>query len=417
MKYLIWVVRFWYAGWMIPAGLEHFYHIYPQPGLNTTIPLQHEMLYALLDSHLFDIVKAVELITGISVLFGLFTPLILLVCMPVAFCVFWWDSPLANWNSSSMIAGSRVLASNVLLMFAFVRYYQSMFTLRAKPQGFSASGAAQAAGSPAMKQAVLAGRVVFGAWMLANGVNHFFFSLWPTPIGHTPLAIELMGALVHVHLLDVAMLIQLITGAFILADVIVPAALCAVMPISTCALYWSVLDHQPLSLLLGLAAFALNGLLMLAYLEYYKGALQRVALTLGEAGRSMIWDTLFVDSKGRTSRGQFTAALIPLALVVWFYAKDGPNQYAPWDLLVLLFPAVVLHARRLHDMGHSGWLLLVPAILTVAAMAIWARLINLDAQLNFAVPLAAVVVFAGFAVWGCFAKGQTEPNSFGAVAA
>jgi hypothetical protein len=29
------------------------------------------------------------------------------------------------------------------------------------------------------------------------------------------------------------------------------------------------------------------------------------------------------------------------------------------------------------------------------------------------VPLAAVVVFAGFAIWGCVAKGQTEANGFG----
>jgi uncharacterized membrane protein YhaH (DUF805 family) len=397
MKYAIWVVRFWYAGWMIPAGLEHFIHIYAQPGANTTIPLQHEMLYALLDSHLFDLVKAVELITGISVLFGLFTPVILLACMPVAFCVFWWDSPLARWNSSSVIAGARVLASNVLLSLAFIRCYQSMFVLRA----------------PATKQILVACRVVFGAWMLINGINHFFLPLWPTPTGHGPLAIELMGAFVHTHLMDVAMLIELITGALILTGCIVPAALCVVMPVSTCALYWSVLDHQPLSVLLALAAFALNGLLMLTYLEYYKGALQRVALTLGETGRSMIWDSLFVDSKGRTPRGQFTAALIPLAFVVWFYAHAGPNPYAPWNLLVLLYPAVVLHARRLHDMGHSGWLLLAPALLTVAAMAIWAGLINLDAQLNFAVPLAAVVVFAGFAVWGCIANGQTEANGFG----
>ena len=27
MKYAIWFVRFWYAGWMIPAGIEHFYHM------------------------------------------------------------------------------------------------------------------------------------------------------------------------------------------------------------------------------------------------------------------------------------------------------------------------------------------------------------------------------------------------------
>lgn len=399
MKYATWLVRFWYAGWMIPAGLEHFYHIYAQPGADTQIPLQHEMLYALLDSHLFDAVKAVELITGVSVLFGLFTPTLLLVCMPVAFCVFWWDAPLAHWNSGSMIAGARVLASNVLLSLAFIRCYQSMFVLRARPQG--------------APQIVLACRVVFGAWMLANGINHFLLPLWSLPSGHEPLSVELMGAFVHTGLLDVAMLIQLIAGALILAGVIVPAALCVVMPTSVVALYWAILDHGPASLLLALAAFALNGVLMLAYLEYYGGALQRRALTIGETGRSMVWDTLFVDWKGRTARGQFTAALIPLAIVVWFYAKGGPNPYAPWDLLVLLYPAIVLHARRFHDMGHTAWLLLVPAALTVAAMALWAHRLTLDGQLGFAVPVAALVVWVAFAACGCMAHGQSEANSFG----
>jgi uncharacterized membrane protein YhaH (DUF805 family)/uncharacterized membrane protein YphA (DoxX/SURF4 family) len=402
VKYAIWAVRFWYAGWMIPAGLEHFYHIYPQPGYDTTNPLAHEMLFALLHSHLFDIVKAVELITGISVLLGFFTPLMLLVCMPVAFCVFWWDAPLSVWNMSSVIAGGRVLAFNILLSVAFIASYRSMFAVRSKP-----------AGAAAVQQLALASRLIFGAWMLVNGLNHFFFSFWSTPGGHEPLAVELMGALAHSHLLDVAMLIELVTGALILTGFFVPAALCVVMPVSTCALYWSILDRQPSSMLFGLAAFALNGFLMLTCLGYYKGALQRTALTLGESGRSMIWDTLFVRPKGRTARGQFAAALIPLAFVVWCYAGSGPNIYAPWDLLVLVYPAVVLHARRLHDMGRSAWLLLVPTVLTIAAMGIWARRISLGTQLDSAVPLAALVVLIGFALWGCVGKGQTEANSFG----
>jgi uncharacterized membrane protein YhaH (DUF805 family)/uncharacterized membrane protein YphA (DoxX/SURF4 family) len=406
MKYAIWVVRLWYAGWMIPAGLEHFYHIYPQPGYNTTHPLAHEMLFALLHSHLFDLVKAVELITGLSVLFGIFTPLMLLVCMPVAFCVFWWDSPLSAWNLSSVIAGGRVLACNLLLSVAFIACYRSMFALRSEPRALGAV-------APTARQLVLAGRLILGAWMLVNGANHFFLSLWPTPSGHQPLSVELMGALVHSHLLDVAMLIQLVTGALILTGFFVPVALCVLMPVSTCALYWSILDRAPLSLLFGIFAFGLNGLLMLAHLDYYKGALRRTALTLGESGRSMIWDTLFVHPKGRTSRGHFTAALIPLAFVVWSYAGWGPNMYAPWDLLVLLYPAVVLHARRMHDMGRSGWLLLAPAVLTLVAMLIWARRISLGSQLDSAVPLAALVVFVGFALWGCIGKGQTEVNSFG----
>lgn len=406
MKYAIWVVRLWYAGWMIPAGLEHFYHIYPQPGYNTTHPLAHEMLFALLHSHLFDLVKAVELITGISVLLGFFTPLMLLVCTPVAFCVFWWDAPLSAWSLVGVIAGGRVLACNLLLSLAFIASYRSMFTLRSQPRTLGA-------GQPAARQLVLAGRLIFGAWMLVNGANHFFFSLWPTPSGHAPLSVELMGALVHSHLLDVSMLIELIAGALILTGFFVPAALCLLMPISTCALYWSILDHGPLSLIFGISAFVLNGLLMLAYLEYYKGAVQRTALTLGESGRSMIWDSLFVHPKGRTSRGQFTAALISLAFVVWCYAGSGPNMYAPWGLLVLVYPAIVLHARRMHDMGRSGWLLLAPALLTVVAMAIWARRISLGSQLDSAVPVAALVVFVGFAVWCCIRKGQTEVNSFG----
>jgi len=88
-------------------------------------------------------------------------------------------------------------------------------------------------------------------------------------------------------------------------------------------------------------------------------------------------------------------------------------MYAPWDLLVLVYPAVVLHARRLHDMGRTGWLLLAPAVLTIVAMAIWAHRISLGSQLDSAVPLAALVVFVGFALWGCLGRGQAEANSFG----
>jgi putative oxidoreductase len=135
-----------------------------------------------------------------------------------------------------------------------------------------------------MKQLVLIGRIAFGAWMLINGANHFFLSFWPDPTGHEALAVQLMDALVHSRLFDVAMTIQLVTGVLILAGIFVPVALCVVMPISTCALYWSLLlDHQALGALLALIAFALNGLLMLAYIDYYKGALQRRALAVGEA--------------------------------------------------------------------------------------------------------------------------------------
>jgi uncharacterized membrane protein YphA (DoxX/SURF4 family) len=381
MKYVIWFVRFWYAAWMIPAGLEHFYHIYPQPGANSTHPLAAQMLTALLHTHLFDLVKAVELITGVAVLFGFFTPLALLACMPVAFCVFWWDAPLSEWSRGSVIAGARVLGSNVLLGVAYIASFQSMFAVRAS--------VANTVQTPTLKQLTQAARLIFGAWMLVNGANHFFFSFWPTPSGQEPLSTELMTALVDSRLLDVCMLIELVAGALILLGYFVPAALCVVMAVSTCALFWAILDHQPQSLALGFVAFALNGLLMLAYLPYYKGALQRAPLTLGETDGRTYWNTLFVQPNGRTSRRHFLAALLPLVLAVLWYAYKGPAiDYAPWGVLVLLYPAVILHVRRLHDMGRTGWFVLLPAVLTVLAMGIWADRISLGAQLDVAVPAA-----------------------------
>ncbi len=131
----------------------------------------------------------------------------------------------------------------------------------------------------------------------------------------------------------------------------------------------------------------------------------------------MNFESLFVNPNGRTSRGQFVPALITLLAVVTFYAFLVTGRSALWSLLVLLFPAVILHARRLHDMGHTAWLLLAPGVLMVAAFAIWLRIVSLGAQFDAAVPLTALTTSAGFAVWGCIRRGQVEANRFGAPAA
>jgi uncharacterized membrane protein YhaH (DUF805 family) len=266
-----------------------------------------------------------------------------------------------------------------------------------------------------MKGLVLAGRWIFGAWMLASGINHFFYSLWALPVGHEPLAIQLMAALSHSGLLGVAASIQLVTGALILTGFLVPVALCVVLPICTCALYWAVfLDHQPQGSALALGAFALNGLLMLAYIDYYRGALQRHALTSGEASApSQSFSFLYVNPNGRTSRGQFVAALVTLLAVAAFYTFVVKGLTAHWCLLMLVFPGIILHARRLHDMGHSAWLVVVPGALIIAAFAGWLHLLSYAAPFNIALPRVALVVAAAFALWGCVGSGQAQANRFG----
>jgi len=137
MKYAVWFVRLVFGAWMVPAGLNHFYSLFPQP--MGSKPLSHELIVALLGSHLFDLVKAVELIAGVCVLTGFYAPLALVVCMPVSFCVFYWDTPLEGWGSRASLFGEAVLICNCLLCLAYIKSYRSMFAPRARPRRLRSS--------------------------------------------------------------------------------------------------------------------------------------------------------------------------------------------------------------------------------------------------------------------------------------
>jgi len=143
VKYAVWFARIVFAAWMIPAGLNHFVRLFPQP--MGSQPLSHELIVGLIDSHLFDLVKAVELIAGICVLTGFYVPLALIVCMPVSFCVFFWDAPLEGWGSRAALFGYSTLICNLLLCLAYVRSYRSMFAVRSQPRTFGAPDAPSAA--------------------------------------------------------------------------------------------------------------------------------------------------------------------------------------------------------------------------------------------------------------------------------
>ncbi len=137
MKYGVWFVRLVFAAWMIPAGLNHFIVLFPQP--MGTQPLSHELIVALLDSHLFDLVKAVELVAGVMVLTGFYAPLGVILCMPVSFCVFYWDTPLEGWGSRASTFGEAALITNVLLCVACFKSYRALFAVRSRPRAVSGS--------------------------------------------------------------------------------------------------------------------------------------------------------------------------------------------------------------------------------------------------------------------------------------
>ncbi len=113
----------------------------------------------------------------------------------------------------------------------------------------------------------------------------------------------------------------------------------------------------------------------------------------------MDFETLFAQPGGRTPRAQFLPALATLLAVLAFYAFLVTGRTAEFCMLVLLYPAFVLHARRLHDMGHGAWILIVPTLLLIVTSAIRLKYLHLGAPLDTAIPLAALLVSAALVLY------------------
>lgn len=130
MRYLVWLVRLGFAAWLVPAGLNHFYPLFPQPLGNQ--PESTALIVALIDTGLFNLVKAVELFTGLCLLLGWRVPLALVLELPVSFNVWYWDVPLQGWDSISAWYGWAVLGANLLLIAAYWQSYRSLFAPRSE---------------------------------------------------------------------------------------------------------------------------------------------------------------------------------------------------------------------------------------------------------------------------------------------
>jgi uncharacterized membrane protein YhaH (DUF805 family) len=118
------------------------------------------------------------------------------------------------------------------------------------------------------------------------------------------------------------------------------------------------------------------------------------------------YDSLFTSSNGRTSRAQFIpAALVLLAAVLffWYFVKGRTGTFC---LLVLVYPGFMLHARRLHDMGRSAWLLAVPVSLLLGMFAVKLKYASFGDGVDSTVPTLAMLVAAAFMAWSALGRTQ-----------
>lgn len=80
----------------------------------------------------------------------------------------------------------------------------------------------------------------------------------------------------------------------------------------------------------------------------------------------MDWKYLFLSPTGRIGRREFW-----IGFAILFVASLVVNIIPVLGTLVglaLIYPQVCVQAKRLHDMGHTAWLMLIPFGVTILAM-------------------------------------------------
>lgn len=79
----------------------------------------------------------------------------------------------------------------------------------------------------------------------------------------------------------------------------------------------------------------------------------------------MDWKNLFLSADGRIGRQEFWIGWLVLfaigILLGWIIPIIG---------LILLYPQICIYSKRLHDMGKSGWLQLIPYVVFFLAILV-----------------------------------------------
>ena len=192
-------------------------------------------------------------------------------------------------------------------------------------------------------------RLLLGAVMVATALDYFLPALVPLvqqPEWNDPMAARVMTAFDRSGLLAVAKFIHLVAGALLLTNRAAPFALAALMPVNVCGLYISLfLEGEPLIAVLAVLTVALNGLLMLAYLPYYRGVLEGGQLADGErteAGAN--YESLFANPFANAPSKAYPGGALVLAAALAFYWFVVPFSNGTTGLVTLAVPALILAA-------------------------------------------------------------------------
>ncbi len=130
IKWIYHLSRIIFGGWWLFSGLMHFLWPHLQPLGNEQAAI--DFTRALMASGLFDWIKAIEVVLGLTMLANRAMPLTVVALVPINVVIVYWnfvlDEGLVEWTFGAM-----TMLFNAILAWPFRRYFWRLFTWRARP--------------------------------------------------------------------------------------------------------------------------------------------------------------------------------------------------------------------------------------------------------------------------------------------
>jgi uncharacterized membrane protein YphA (DoxX/SURF4 family) len=130
MKYLYHASRIVFGGWWLYSGAMHFIDPAWQPMGQE--PEAIAFTQALIDSGLFDWVKVIEVVLGVSILLNRFMPLAIVALVPINVVIVYWNFAL-EVGTVEYVFGALSIAFNVILAWPWRGHFWQLFSWSGKP--------------------------------------------------------------------------------------------------------------------------------------------------------------------------------------------------------------------------------------------------------------------------------------------
>jgi hypothetical protein len=121
--------RIIFGGWWLFSGLMHFFWPHLQPLGDEQAAIDFTL--ALMASGLFDWIKVLEIVLGITILLNRAMPLTIIALIPVNLVIVYWnfalDEGLVEWTF-----GALSILFNAILVWPWRRYFWPLFIWKGK---------------------------------------------------------------------------------------------------------------------------------------------------------------------------------------------------------------------------------------------------------------------------------------------